>query len=116
MLPRPLIKTRQSVLASTRFREFPLGPRRRPTKLNCNKIMLILYYFWIWKIVEYIQKQDMIIHTLGYTSTGMSTLIVFLTTRPDELPCGLSQLGVAEDCNKLGICMFSFQCQLHLQI
>lgn len=34
MLPRPLIRTRHSVLASTRLREFPLGPRRRPTKLN----------------------------------------------------------------------------------
>lgn len=36
MLPRPLIKTRHSVVASTRLREFPLGPRRRPTKLYCK--------------------------------------------------------------------------------
>lgn len=35
MLPRPLIRIRQSVLASTRLREFPLGPRSRPTKLYC---------------------------------------------------------------------------------
>lgn len=37
MLPRPLIRTRHSVLASTLLREFPLGPRRRPTKLYCKK-------------------------------------------------------------------------------
>ena len=36
MLPRPRMRTRQSVLASTLLREFPLGPRRRPTKLNCK--------------------------------------------------------------------------------
>jgi hypothetical protein len=34
MEPFPLIKTRQPVDASTRFRELPLGPRMRPTKLN----------------------------------------------------------------------------------
>uniref|UniRef100_A0A0A9D8Y6 Uncharacterized protein n=1 Tax=Arundo donax TaxID=35708 RepID=A0A0A9D8Y6_ARUDO len=62
MLPRPLIRTWQSVFASTRLREFPLGPSSRPTKLK-----------------------------LGYWSTGMSILIVFFTMKPEELPCGLSQ-------------------------
>ena len=32
--PFPLIYTRQPVVASTRFRELPLGPSSRPTKLN----------------------------------------------------------------------------------
>lgn len=50
----------------------------------------------------------MVIRTLGYASTGISTLTVFLTIIPDELPCGLSQFGVDEDCNIPGICMFSF--------
>jgi hypothetical protein len=54
--------------------------------------------------------RDVILHTLGNVSTGISTLIVFLTRRPDELPCGLSQLGVGEDGIRLGICMFSFEC------
>lgn len=39
MLPRPLIRTRHSVVASTRLREFPLGPSNRPTKLYCNNKM-----------------------------------------------------------------------------
>jgi hypothetical protein len=37
MEPFPLMKTRQPVDASTRFRELPLGPRMRPTKLNWEK-------------------------------------------------------------------------------
>jgi hypothetical protein len=37
MEPFPLMKTRQPVDASTRFRELPLGPRMRPTKLNCGR-------------------------------------------------------------------------------
>jgi len=35
--PFPLMKTRQPVEASILFKEFPLGPRRRPIKLNCTK-------------------------------------------------------------------------------
>jgi hypothetical protein len=34
MEPFPLMKTRHPVDASTRFRELPLGPKMRPTKLN----------------------------------------------------------------------------------
>jgi hypothetical protein len=40
MEPFPLIKTRQPVDASTRFRELPLGPRMRPTKLNYRKFKI----------------------------------------------------------------------------
>ncbi|RDY13510.1 hypothetical protein CR513_01551, partial [Mucuna pruriens] len=105
MLPRPLIKTRHSVVASTRFREFPLGPRRRPTKLNCNKLKSIVDLSIKKKFNIYCGR-DEILHTLGNVSTGISTLTVFLTIRPDELPCGLSQFGVDEDCNKPGRCMF----------
>lgn len=32
--PFPLMYTRQPVEASTRFKELPLGPKSRPTKLN----------------------------------------------------------------------------------
>lgn len=42
--PFPLIYTRQPVEASTRFNEFPLGPRSRPTKLN--------YKFWSFSTME----------------------------------------------------------------
>jgi hypothetical protein len=38
MEPFPLMKTRQPLDASTRFRELPLGPRIRPTKLNWRKV------------------------------------------------------------------------------
>jgi hypothetical protein len=34
--PRPRIKTRQPVVASTRLSEFPRGPKILPTKLNCR--------------------------------------------------------------------------------
>jgi hypothetical protein len=37
MEPFPLMKTRQPVDASTRFRELPRGPKMRPTKLNCDR-------------------------------------------------------------------------------
>jgi hypothetical protein len=46
--PFPLMKTRQPVEASILFKEFPLGPRRRPIKLNCKKqqvqVCVILLY------------------------------------------------------------------------
>lgn len=44
------------------------------------------------------------IRTLGYLSTGISTLIVLLTIRPEELPCELSQFCADEGCNKPDIC------------
>jgi len=37
MEPFPLMKTRHPVDASTRFRELPLGPKMRPTKLNWDR-------------------------------------------------------------------------------
>jgi hypothetical protein len=37
MEPFPLMKTRQPVDASTCFRELPLGPKTRPTKLNWDR-------------------------------------------------------------------------------
>lgn len=49
MEPFPLMKTRQPVDASTRFRELPLGPRIRPTKLNCCESK---YYYYISKGIE----------------------------------------------------------------
>ena len=62
----PLIRTRQSVLASTRFKEFPLGPRRRPTKLYCYNKKIWSYMFrpnsmylyinacsYIWIVVDW---------------------------------------------------------------
>lgn len=33
--------TRQPVEASTRFSELPLGPRRRPTKLNWHHVRVV---------------------------------------------------------------------------
>jgi len=93
MLPLPLIRTRQSVLASTRLREFPLGPKRRPTKLYCKLWNYCLYFD---KIIKELIK-GIKIHTFGYLSTGISTLIVRLTMRPDELPGELSQFGAGDD-------------------
>jgi len=40
--PRPRIKTRQPVVASTRFSEFPRGPKILPTKLNCRIHRLLI--------------------------------------------------------------------------
>ena len=42
--PFPLIYTRQPVVASTLFRELPLGPRSRPTKLNYRIATLTISY------------------------------------------------------------------------
>lgn len=52
MLPLPLISIRQSVFASTRFREFPRGPRSRPTKLNWEKEEKTRTTLWVWVVIK----------------------------------------------------------------
>ena len=73
MDPFPLMYTRQPVQASTRFREFPLGPKSRPTKLNwinINKKDSLYLVIVLTLRVDF---------TLGYFSTGISRRKVFLT-------------------------------------
>lgn len=40
--PFPLIYTRQPVVTSTRFSEFPRGPKSRPTKLNYQETGMLI--------------------------------------------------------------------------
>ena len=83
MEPFPRMKTRQPVDASTSFRELPLGPRMRPTKLNCGE-----GENYISKEIEMdqaissvkIKLQELRHRTLGKESTGTSKRRIFFTT------------------------------------
>lgn len=51
-------------------------------------------------------KQKNLGHTEGYLSTGISTLIVFLTIKPAKLPCDPSQPCAANCCKSPNLCCY----------
>ena len=85
--PRPRMYTLHSVMASTLFKEFPRGPKIRPTKLYCQ--------VWCEKLL--IKTKSLKINsaqiitpsllTCGYLSTGRSSLITLFTIGVVGIPC-----------------------------